>query len=242
MARHGTGEHLVFAWSPAGYTLDVRQGAPPSPGALVVGRERRYRVTKLASSPLPRDRRSCVYLLPARGDGEEPARNGSDPVWAPVGDSDGECPDDLQRLLDRCPEGACVVAVDAGGRRTARTVTSLVTLSVGPPLVGFAVSNDEPLQELLPDAGGCAISLLAGGQQWLADHYTRSGRPVAMWSRVATEVGAAGAPLFVGALGWLECALLDSIVLGAHTFFVCEVRRIEAGAEASALVRVGGDY
>jgi flavin reductase (DIM6/NTAB) family NADH-FMN oxidoreductase RutF len=51
-----------------------------------------------------------------------------------------------------------------------------------------------------------------------------------------------GAPLFVGALGWLECSLLDLVELGSRTFCVCAVRRVEQGSEAPALVRAGGRY
>jgi hypothetical protein len=62
---NGRGEHLLFVWSPAGYTLQVRQGEPPTPGTEVEDGERRFRVTKIAPSPLPGDPRPCAYLLPA---------------------------------------------------------------------------------------------------------------------------------------------------------------------------------
>ena len=45
-----------------------------------------------------------------------------------------------------------------------------------------------------------------------------------MWSRIAIEEGATGAPLLVGALGWLECGIRDEVASGSHTFFVCDVR------------------
>ena len=150
--------------------------------------------------------------------------------------------DDLSLLLDAYPEGACVVAVDAEGRRLGLTVGSLVSLSLEPPLIGFSVANEGDMLELLPDAGGCAISILAGGQEWLADHFAEGARPIAMWHGLAAEPGAAGAPLFVGALGWLECSLLDTVDLGTRTLFVCDVRRIEPGHVAPALVHVRGGY
>jgi hypothetical protein len=65
MAENGRGGYLVFVWSPSGYTLGERPGDPPQPGSEVEDGERRYRVTKIAPSPLPGDRRPCAYLLPA---------------------------------------------------------------------------------------------------------------------------------------------------------------------------------
>ena len=150
--------------------------------------------------------------------------------------------DDLRTLLGRYPFGVSVVTVDADGQRLGLTVASLVSLSLDPPLVGFAISRDAAMHELLREAGGCALSLLAAGQDWLAQHFARGVPPVAMWHGVATEAGATGAPLLVGALGWLECSLHAEVPVGTHTLFVCDVRRVESGVDAPALVRVRGEY
>lgn len=149
---------------------------------------------------------------------------------------------DLRALLGRYPTGVSVVTVDASGQKLGLTVGSLVGLSLEPPLVGFAISRDAAMHELLREAGGCAVSLLAAGQDWLAQHFSRGVPPIAMWHGIATEAGASGAPLLVGALGWLECALRDELAAGTHTFFVCEVLRLEPGVDAPPLLRLGGEY
>jgi flavin reductase (DIM6/NTAB) family NADH-FMN oxidoreductase RutF len=236
-----TAEHLVFRWSPSGYTLDVRAGEPPPAGVSLLDGEQRYRVTKVAPSPLPGDRRWCAYLLPGAPNGNGPDVISHNQLEEPVAVWT-EPREDIDVLLDAVPGGICVVAVDAEGRRLGLTVDSLLSLSLDPPIIGFAVANDCPILDLLPDAGGCAISILAGGQQWLADYFAEGARPIAMWHALAGEPGAVGAPLFVGALGWLECSLLDSVDLGSSTLSVLAVRRIEPGTEAPALVRTHGAY
>jgi hypothetical protein len=62
---NGRGGYLVFVWTPSGYRLEERQGEPPAAGSEVDEGEKRFRVTKVAQSPLPGDRRTCAYLLPA---------------------------------------------------------------------------------------------------------------------------------------------------------------------------------
>ena len=109
--------------------------------------------------------------------------------------------DDLHDLMTRFPHGVVVVTVSANDQRLGLTVGSLVSLSLDPPLVGFAVSRSAAMHELLREAGGCAISVLAAGQDWLAQHFARGVPPIAMWHGVATEHAASGAPLLVGALG-----------------------------------------
>jgi flavin reductase len=149
---------------------------------------------------------------------------------------------DLREVLRRFPSGVAVVTVDAGGQRLGLTVGTLVALSLDPPLVGVAISRQAAMHELLREAGGFAVSLLAAGQAWLAEHFARGVPPIAMWRDVAVSEGASGAPLLLGALGWLECRVREELATGSHTFFVAEVLRAEAGVEAAPLVRVGGSY
>jgi flavin reductase (DIM6/NTAB) family NADH-FMN oxidoreductase RutF len=150
--------------------------------------------------------------------------------------------DELRAVMRRFPTGVAVVTVDADGQRLGLTVGSLVTLSLEPPLVGVGVSQTAALHELLRDAGGFAVSLLAGGQEWLAQHFARGVPPIAMWSDVATAEGASGAPLLVGAIGWLECRIAGEHSVGTHTFFVGEVLVATPGEDAPPLLRVGGGY
>ncbi len=55
-------QHLLFVWKPSGYELVVQDGEAPSVGADVEVEGQQLRVTKLAPSPLPGDRRVCAYL------------------------------------------------------------------------------------------------------------------------------------------------------------------------------------
>lgn len=65
MTENGRSGYLFFVWAPSGYTLVEQQGDPPRPGTEVEDEQRRYRVSKIAPSPLPGDTRLCAYLLPA---------------------------------------------------------------------------------------------------------------------------------------------------------------------------------
>jgi hypothetical protein len=54
--------HLVFVWKPSGYELREEPGDAPAVGAEVELDGTTLRVTKVAPSPLPRDKRACAYL------------------------------------------------------------------------------------------------------------------------------------------------------------------------------------
>jgi hypothetical protein len=54
--------HVLFAPTSRGYAVFEVDGPPPPPGAPVLLEGRRYRVERTGRSPLPGDRRQCLYL------------------------------------------------------------------------------------------------------------------------------------------------------------------------------------
>jgi flavin reductase (DIM6/NTAB) family NADH-FMN oxidoreductase RutF len=149
--------------------------------------------------------------------------------------------EELREVMRSFPAGICVVTIELEGRRTGLTVGSLVSLSLDPPLVGFALGRQAQLHELLRGAGEFGVSLLAAEQQALAQHFARSVPPIALWEGVELREGE-GPPLLAGALGWLRCRVHAELPAGDHTFLVGEVVWAEVGSRDPALVYVRQDY
>ncbi len=146
--------------------------------------------------------------------------------------------------MGRFPAGVAVVTVSVRGQRAGLTVASLVSLSLAPPLVGFAIRQDAALRELLRDAGRLAVSMLAAGQEATAQHFARGVPPIALWTRIPLRDGPPDdPPELEGALGWLRCAIRAEHETGDHTFFVAEVENAElAPGNAQPLVFHGQSY
>ena len=143
--------------------------------------------------------------------------------------------------MRRFPTGVAVVTVEVGGQRVGLTVGTLAALSLEPPLVAFAVSRQAALHELLRDAGAAAVSLLAAGQEHVAQHFARGVPPIAMWSGVDIEPGQ-GPPLLSGAVGWVRCTLESSQDVGTHSLFVARVDDAIPGSPLQPLLRLEGVY
>jgi flavin reductase (DIM6/NTAB) family NADH-FMN oxidoreductase RutF len=187
--------------------------------------------------------------VPDAPEGEAPAFPVEAPVvHPPVGQQFGSSydrpmDDSLRALMRRFPSGVAVVAVNAGGQELALTVGTLVSLSLEPPLVGFGVRRDAALHELLREAGAFAASLLAAGQEALAQHFARGVPPIALWEGIARRSGPeTGAALLDGALGWIEARLASEQDAGDHTWFTGEVLATEPGSNAGPLLHVGGGF
>jgi 3-hydroxy-9,10-secoandrosta-1,3,5(10)-triene-9,17-dione monooxygenase reductase component len=141
-------------------------------------------------------------------------------------------PEELRAVMRRVPSPVAVVTVEVDGRPAGLTVASLVSLSLEPPLVGFAIRRDAALHELLREAGELAISVLAADQDHLAQHFARGVPPIALWERIPLRE-TDGPPQLADAVAWLGGRLAGEYDAGDHTFFVAEVESAEAGAVAA---------
>jgi flavin reductase (DIM6/NTAB) family NADH-FMN oxidoreductase RutF len=150
--------------------------------------------------------------------------------------------DDLRAVMRSFPSGICVVTIELDGQRTGLTVGSLVSVSLEPPLVGFALGRQAQLHELLRGAGEFGVSLLRGDQQAVAQHFARSVPPIALWSGIELREDPGRPPLLAEALGWLRCRVEAEHLVGDHTFFVGEVVWAEVASRDPALVYVRESY
>jgi flavin reductase (DIM6/NTAB) family NADH-FMN oxidoreductase RutF len=149
--------------------------------------------------------------------------------------------DELRELMRLWPHGVSVLAIDNDGDRMGVTVSSLVSLSLDPPLIGISIGKQASCYELLRQAGGFAISLLGSGQEKIARQFASSLPPIVHWQGVEIREGRM-APLIEGALGWIEATTVAQHDVGDHTFFVGAVLSVEQGPSASALVYRDREY
>src|SRR6266542_2991568 len=83
--------------------------------------------------------------------------------------------DELRELMRRFPAPVAVVTTTLDDERYGLTVGSLVSLSLQPPLVGISIGRESSSHEPIRRAGRFAVSLLSGEQEWVAQHFARSG-------------------------------------------------------------------
>jgi flavin reductase (DIM6/NTAB) family NADH-FMN oxidoreductase RutF len=150
--------------------------------------------------------------------------------------------DELREAMRRFANGIVVVTVNADGQRLGLTVGSLVSLSLGPPLVGISVGHQTALHAPLREAGRFVVNVLGADQAELAQHFARNVPPIALWTGIAVRDGGLPEPQLDGALAWLECAVQGTHEVGDHTFFVGTVLSTEMGRRGPGLAYRDGRY
>jgi len=149
--------------------------------------------------------------------------------------------DDLRAVMGRFPTGVAVITVDLDGERVGLTLGTLVSLSIDPPLAGFAIRKDAALHELLRRASDFGVSLLAAGQEGVAQHFARGVPPIGLWQEIGV-LDEDGPPLLAGAVGWLRGKVHAEHPAGSHTFFVGEIESAEPGLSDRPLAYVRQTY
>ena len=143
-------------------------------------------------------------------------------------------------LFRRWPAGVSVVVAESGGRKAGLTMSSLVSLSLDPPLIGISLAHVASLYEVLQEAGEWTASILGSEQDAIAQHFARSVPPLVLWDGIPVRED--DPRLIQDAVGWLHARTVDELRTGDHTLFVGEVLELERGPATRSLVYLDRRY
>lgn len=140
----------------------------------------------------------------------------------------------LNKVTWRIPNALCLVGSSAAGVRNAMTTSWVTQMATEPVLVGISVDVTAVTHRLISDSGAFSVNL------WPSDDT----KPFVKFSKPAVDDGTAlngwpvqaattGAPVFDGALAWMDCRVAHRLDLGTHTLFVGEVVDAALNDEAS---------
>jgi flavin reductase (DIM6/NTAB) family NADH-FMN oxidoreductase RutF len=130
----------------------------------------------------------------------------------------------INRVCWKIPNALALVGSADGEQWNAMTTTWISQLSMEPVLIGVGVDNSSVTHRLIDGGGSFTLNL------WPSDET----KVFVKFSKPATREGdtlngfpvttaTTGAPVFAGALAWLDCEVRHSLDLGTHTLFVGEV-------------------
>jgi len=128
------------------------------------------------------------------------------------------------------PGGVVVISTRLGDEYRGLTATSLVSISLDPPMVLAGLEKESATRAAVVEARAFNVSLLTRAQEFIADRL--AGRAPAIdprWRTLPHHLGANGIPLLDGCSAWLECRLVQVHEAGDHDICVGEVTAAEIG-------------
>lgn len=147
-------------------------------------------------------------------------------------------PDLFRAALGRFPSGVTVVTlVQHDGSVHGITVSSFMSLSLLPPLVGVAIGQKSRAHGMLPSLPRYGVSILASDQTELSNHF--AGRPVPLPDGPFENLD--GHPVLKGAAATLVCSIVNQVPVGDHMLVVGRVDAANV-SERAALAYQSGKY
>jgi len=133
--------------------------------------------------------------------------------------------------MARVPAGVVVISAHSEDGYRGLTASSLVSISVDPPMVLVGLERESATRAAVAEAQAFNVSVLNRSQEFIADRF--AGRAPVMdpkWDGVPHRLGANGIPVVEGSAAWLECRLVEIRPAGDHDICVGEVTAASAGS------------
>jgi flavin reductase (DIM6/NTAB) family NADH-FMN oxidoreductase RutF len=133
--------------------------------------------------------------------------------------------------MARLPAGVVVVSARTSDGYRGLTASSLVSISVDPPMVLVGLEREAATRAAVLERKAFNVSVLTRSQEFVADRFAGRAPAIdAAWHDVPHRLGTNGIPLIEGCAAWLECRLVQVHAAGDHDICVGEVTAAIAGA------------
>ena len=145
---------------------------------------------------------------------------------------------DTQKVLKKLEYGVYVVTMGKGAEGNAFTASWVTQVSSDPPLIAVAVHNKHQSSRLIKENKAFVVNMIGEGQEAVVKAYygpAESGYEKLVGTSVK-DSPATGTPLIPGAIGYLDCLVVDSVTTGNHTLFVGKVKAASLDDSVSKLM------
>jgi flavin reductase (DIM6/NTAB) family NADH-FMN oxidoreductase RutF len=150
--------------------------------------------------------------------------------------------DQFKYVMRQWASGVSIVTMQAEERRHGLTISGFLSISPEPPLVLISVGQELTSDTLLQASGAYAVNFLRDDQHELSDRFAGRLGEVDRFAGVTTHTAATGAPILADCLGWLDCRVVATHIVGDHTLFIGEVAAAGVNDPAKPLLYWNADY
>jgi len=135
-------------------------------------------------------------------------------------------PGDVKKVLRKFEYGVYVVTMGQGNSGNAFTASWVSQVSSEPPMVAVAVKSEHQSTPKMKEHGAFVVNLIPEGREEVAKTYygpAESGYEK-LRKAILKDSPATKTPILSGALGWLDCEIVETVKAGNHTLFIGEVK------------------
>ncbi len=143
--------------------------------------------------------------------------------------------------MSRLGAAVNLITTDGQAGRHGMTATAVCSVTDSPPTLLVCVNQRTKSHDMFVANGVLCVNVLAGEHQELSGRFARLSEEdrfaSGTWERAVT-----GAPILANALTAFDCRIVDRLIRGTHSVFICEVAVTLNGNAEDGLVWFGRTY
>jgi flavin reductase (DIM6/NTAB) family NADH-FMN oxidoreductase RutF len=147
---------------------------------------------------------------------------------------------ELRRVMGHFATGVTVItSLRSSGELHGLTANAFTSVSLTPPLVLVCVDKNAESYPCFEETGVFTVNILADDQEDVSRKFAVSGGN--KFVDVSYRIGANGAPILNGTIGYIECRVVSTYDGGDHTIYLGEIEQAET-RDARPLLFFRGGY
>jgi flavin reductase (DIM6/NTAB) family NADH-FMN oxidoreductase RutF len=129
---------------------------------------------------------------------------------------------ELRNMLGRFATGVTVITTrDKGGQKHGITANAFTSVSLDPPLVLVCIDRNAQCYPCFEKSKVFAVNILSHEQEAISRRFATKG--IDKFEGISWRAGPSGVPLIEGAVGHVECRIVERYEGGDHTIYLAEV-------------------
>lgn len=148
----------------------------------------------------------------------------------------------FRRAMGRWATGVSVVTARDGTTDAGLTVNALVSVSLRPPSLLVSLMREVDTLPVIERSRTFAVSFLAHDQKEVSERFAATTPSIEKFRGLSVHRGSTGAALIDGAIGVLECELVEVVPAFDHRLVLGRVVRHEPGRDELPLVFYQSGY
>lgn len=148
---------------------------------------------------------------------------------------------ELRRVMGHFATGVTIITtVSKSGQSFGLTANAFTSVSLDPPLLLISVDKKAESYPCFEESKVFTVNILSDSQEALSRKFAVSGGN--KFEGVAYSMGANGAPIILGTVGYIECRLYATYDGGDHTLYLGEIQQAETHEGSKPLLFYRGGY
>lgn len=143
--------------------------------------------------------------------------------------------------MSRLGAAVNVITTAGPGGWYGMTATSVCSVTDSPPTLLVCINQSARSHDMFVENGILCVNVLAGAHEELSGRFARLGDED-RFAATSWRQGLTGAPVLEGALTAFDCNIVDRLVRGTHSIFICEVAQTLNGSDKEGLLWFGRRY